>query len=416
MKYTTIRIEGAILSADILDKIETGDITGQTPKDFGYDTTVKVKDEIANAWADAQSMWQIFKRQRQKLKEDAYGTTETRRYWMVPLLGLLGYDAEFSKAETVHGKSYAISHRAKNRDGFPIHIMGINDDLDKKRSDSGPRMSPHALVQEYINLTEHLYAIVTNGKQLRLLRDSSRLVKLSYIEFDLESMMDDQHFSDFALLFRLLHISRMPVQMDQGAESLIESYHQDALDSGSRIRDGLSQAVEQSIKSLANGFLGHNKNHVIKEQLDAAKLTPGDFYLYLLRLIYRMLFLMVLEERNLVFPKNAERRKKEIYEKYYSIKHLRNLCEKKYLADRRYTDMWVVLKNTFRLFEDETKGKHLDIKPLAGDLFGYDAIGILNQCCLDNQTLMACLYNLSVFQNKISGQKMRVNYASLNVE
>ncbi len=50
-------------------------------------------------------------------------------------------------------------------------------------------MSPHALVQEYLNLTEHLYAIVTNGIQLRLLRDASRLIKLSFIEFDLQAMM-----------------------------------------------------------------------------------------------------------------------------------------------------------------------------------------------------------------------------------
>jgi hypothetical protein len=44
-------------------------------------------------------------------------------------------------------------------------------------------------VQEYLNLTEHLYAIVTNGIQLRLLRDASRLIKLSFIEFDLQAMM-----------------------------------------------------------------------------------------------------------------------------------------------------------------------------------------------------------------------------------
>ena len=46
MKYTTIRIEGAILSADILDKIEQGELGGQHAKDFGFDTMVKVKDEI----------------------------------------------------------------------------------------------------------------------------------------------------------------------------------------------------------------------------------------------------------------------------------------------------------------------------------------------------------------------------------
>jgi len=249
MKYTTIRIEGAILSPDILDKIEHVDIGGQLSKHFGFDTKTKVKDEIARAWADAQDLWRIFKRRKDKVAESEHGTTETRRYWLVPLLGLFGYDAELSKAEIVHGKSYAVSHRASNLDGFPIHIVGFNDSLDKKRADSGPRMSPHALLQEYTNLTEHLYAIVTNGIHLRLLRDSSRLIKLSFIEFDLETMMEEEHYADFAVMYRLLHISRMPAEMDLGAESLIEQYHQDALDSGSRIREGLSQAVERSILS-----------------------------------------------------------------------------------------------------------------------------------------------------------------------
>ena len=83
MKYSTIRIEGSILSADILDKIEQGDIGGQLPKDFGFDAHVKVKDEIAKAWADAHSLWQIFKHQREKTPEGSFGTTETRKYWIM---------------------------------------------------------------------------------------------------------------------------------------------------------------------------------------------------------------------------------------------------------------------------------------------------------------------------------------------
>ena len=110
MKYTTIRIEGAILSADILDKIEQGDLAGQLAKDFGFDPKIRVKDEIARAWADAQDLWRIFKRQKEKVSDQGYGTTETRKFWMVPLIGLLGYDAQLSKADTVNGKSYAVSH------------------------------------------------------------------------------------------------------------------------------------------------------------------------------------------------------------------------------------------------------------------------------------------------------------------
>jgi len=416
MKFTTIRIEGAILSADILDKIEQGELGGQLPKDFGFDSGVKVKDEIVRAWADAQDLWRIFKRHRESVSESATGTAETRRYWMLPLLGLLGYEIELSKAEIVNDKTYAISHRAKNLDSFPIHIMGFNDSLDKKREESGPRMSPHALVQEYVNLTEHLYAIVTNGIYLRFLRNNSRLIKLSFIEFNLEGMMEEGHYADFAIMFRLLHSSRMPIKIDEGPESLIEKYHQDAMDAGSRIRDGLRAAVKFSIESLANGFLRHPANQALREAFHQKTLSAYNYYQILLRLIYRFLFLMVIEERDLIYPRNDNKTKRDIYYNYYSISHLRRLCEKGYLEEERYNDLWISLKNTFRLFESESKGKHLDIKPLAGDLFGYDAIGILNHCHLDNKTILECLKNLSVFINQDTGQKMRVNYASLNTE
>ena len=416
MKYSTIRIEGAILSADILDKIRREELSGQSAKDFGLPVNTKVKDEIARAWADAQDMWRVYKRRIDRLAENDYGTSETRKFWIIPLLEMLGFDTVYSKSETLNGKSYAISHRANNLDQFPVHIMGFRDSLDKKRTDSGPRMSPHGLVQEYLNLTEHLYAVVTNGVYLRLLRDSSRLIKLSFIEFDLASMMEDEHFADFAIMYRILHASRMPQKTDAGANSLIEQYHQDALDSGSRIRNGLSQAVETSIRMLGEGFLAHQDNEQLRTHVTANKLNADELYEYLLKLIYRLLFLMVIEERDLVYPKGCNKEKRQIYYSYYSLASLRSISEKPHLADKRFSDLWIKLKNCFVLFDRGNKGEKLDLKPLAGDLFGRKAIGILNSCSLDNKTLLTCLRNLNIFENPVTRQKMRVNYGSLNVE
>ncbi len=418
MKYPSIRIEGAILSADILDKIEQGELLGQKPKDFGFEgSNVRVKDEIVKAWADAQDMWRIYKRKTENVPESKAGTTETRNFWIVPLLGLLGYDVElFRKAQEIHGKTYAISHRANNIGQFPIHIMGFRDSLDKKRIDSGPRMSPHALVQEYINLNEHLYALISNGLTIRLLRDSSRLIKLSFVEFDLDRMFEEEHFADFALMFRLIHCSRMPIKQTEGPDSLIEGYHQDSLDSGSRIRDGLSAAVERSIKSMANGFLSHPKNDKLRQEIINGHLTEKEFYQYQLRFIYRLLFLMVIEERDLIFTEETPRKKRNIYYDFYSVSRIRKLSEKRYLADKKFNDVWMSLKNTFRLFEKEFFGAKLDIKPLDGELFGANILGELNQCELNNKVMLECLTNLSVFTNPHTQQKMRVNYASLNVE
>lgn len=415
MNYPTVRIEGPILSGDILEKIALGDASGQKSKDFNFSTPVK--DEIVRAWADAQNLWRMYQWRITSLRENQLGTTETRNQWIIPLLSLLGYDPEFQhKAEVINGKSYAISHRDTSRDSFPIHIMGFRDSLDKKRLNSGPRMSPHALVQEYLNLTEHLYAIVTNGYLLRLLRDSTRLVKLSYLEFNIEQMMEEGIFSDFAVFYRLLHASRMPVNQETVSESLIEGYHQDSLESGSRIRYGLSAAVKKSILTFANGFLNHPYNDDLRREVREAHISARDYHQYQLRLIYRLLFLMVIEERNLVFPIGADKTKRDIYYNYYSVSRLRRLVGKRYLADSRHKDYWVALKNTFRLFEAEKYGKPLDIKPLAGDLFSFGALGELNNASLNNKVLIECLTNLSIFSNPVTGQKMRVNYAALNVE
>ena len=151
-----------------------------------------MKDEIGRTWAEARDLWYIFRRQKEKESvRDARGTTRTRNYWIIPFLGLLGYECELAQAELVNNKSFAISHQAINRDRFPIHVTGFCVPLDKKQENTRGAVSIHGLVQEYLNLSEEcLYALITNGLSLRLLRDSSRLIRLSYIEFNLEQMME----------------------------------------------------------------------------------------------------------------------------------------------------------------------------------------------------------------------------------
>jgi hypothetical protein len=71
-------------------------------------------------------------------------------------------------------------------------------------------MAPHSLVQEYLNRTEHVWGIVTNGLTLRLLCDSTLVRRKAYIEFDLQAILEEQRFHDFAALYRLLHRTRLP--------------------------------------------------------------------------------------------------------------------------------------------------------------------------------------------------------------
>ena len=277
-------------------------------------------------------------------------------------------------------------------------------------------MSAHALVQEFLNLHDQLYGLVTDGHVLRLLRDSSRLVKQSYLEFDLDRIFTDGLFADFAVLYRLLHATRLPLTNNTSAESLIERYHQDSLDSGARIREGLSKAVKQAILNFDSGFLLHPANDALRAAARDGDLSAGDYYQQILRLIYRLLFLMVIEERDLVFPADAPRSQRDIHHKFYSVARLRRLSEKCYLADPRRHDLWLALQACFHLFEADGPGAKLGIAPLAGDLFSAEAMGSLAGCTLGNDVLLRCLRSLGLYRHPDSGQLIRVNYAALNVE
>lgn len=445
MNYPSIRIEGQIFSAEMLQRLDQSDTAGQRPADFGLSPDVKVKDEIVRTWSASQSYYRAFRQKTVNNREAASPATlppspppldtrhptrfprplpptslasETRNLWLIPLFSLLGYKPEFvRKGGEINGKTYPISHRDDTRDSLPMHLLGWNDSLDKRREDgSGPRMSPHALVQEYLNLTEHLYAIVSNGRTLRLLRDSTRLVRQSFVEFDLERMFDEDLFADFAVLFRLLHVTRLPASQADAAASLVEKYHQDALDQGARIREGLSKAVEQAILGFANGFLAHPDNDALRAEIASGRLKPDTYYQNLLHLIYRFLFLFVTEERHLIFPPSVSARKRGIYYNHYSLQRIRHLAEKPHLLERVHKDIWMGIMATFHLFEADGPGQKLDVAPLAGDLFSPDAIGPLGRCFLDNGAVLDCLRALSIYYNADTRQTIRVNYAALNVE
>lgn len=425
MNFPSIDIQGSILSTDLLAKIRSEQASFQQGKDFNPDlTNAKLKDEISLAWQDAKGQWTIYKSKLNRLKEGETGTTETRNFWISPLLTNLGYNLTFNRtSEELNGKSFPIGYRDSSLDNFPMYVGGYHESLDKRPENKQLRVSPHAMVQEYLNYSEHLYGMVTNGRQLRLLRDASRITRLSYVEFNLEKMMEEDLYSDFVILYRVLHASRMPKKVDAGPDSIMEKYHQEGLEAGSTIRNKLGEAVKGAIKNLANGFINHPNNNALREAVAAGNIDTEEYYRHQLRIIYRLLFLFVIEERNLVYAdsKTPEtKRFNHIYFNYYSLLRLRKLAKKLLPPEaNRHYDLWQSLVSTFSLFEKKEIGEKLGIMSLQGDLFGYHAICNnqydLHQCYLSNSVLLGIIKSLSYFEND-NGVLIAVNYGGLDVE
>lgn len=409
---TALQIEGNLLAPDMTAQMLEGRIKGQLPEDFGFNKTDKLADEIATAWGDAKAYWAAFQRALARLDENNSATTITRELWTVPLLQSLGYEPVYTAtAEVVEDKTYAISHRAEPGENKPpIHIIGCRLEIDKRPPSGTPRLSAHALVQEYLNKTEHLWAIATNGYRWRLLRDSSLMTRLTYIEFDLEQILSGENFAEFGLFYRLFHRSRLPEGMDDADKCLLEYYHQEGLQQGGRVRDRLRDGVEKALIQLGTGFLQHPQNEHLRQKF--SNNYELVFYRQLLRLIYRLLFLMVAESRNLLIGEDIE--KARIYREYYSIERLRELAERPHWRREGFQDLWQGLRVTFLLFDENWRGKYLGLSPLNGDLFGSYTLPALDDCAIDNHDLLVAIRELSLYQDK--GQLRRVNYTALDVE
>jgi hypothetical protein len=164
---TSIRIEGGLLGPDILDQVLAGELPGQRASDFGLSDSRNLTDEIASVFADARALWGIFQNRLAKLREDDPATTITRDAWVIPFFSLLGYSPTYNaRAYEVDGLSFAVSHRASDDlSAPPIHIVGARQELGRLPASGRPRLAPHSLLQEYLNRTENLWGIVTNGAE-----------------------------------------------------------------------------------------------------------------------------------------------------------------------------------------------------------------------------------------------------------
>lgn len=405
-------VKGNLFSAELLEDLATRQ--GQTPNDFGLASGSRISNEASRVMSTARNLWIHFQQTKEGLHLEKTGASETRSQWVIPLLGFLGYDLQYTRSEKVGEETFQISHRDKEKDGFPVHISGFRQSLDENPDSArGNRESVHMQMQEYLNHTEHLYGIITNGYKLRLLRDHHRLTGIQYLEWDLEQLMEENDLASFTLLYRMLHITRIP--QHQGEESLLEQYHQDSVEEGHRVRNKLKTAVYKSLELLGNGFLTHPDNVALREAVASKSVSAITYGQQLRTLVYRLLFLLVAEDRQLVFHPTAEQQKKRLYVSHYSLNRIRHLAEIHLSSNPRHSDVWEQLKVSFRLFEEEDLGKQMGIAALGGELFSPNALGALKEAKISNRLFLKALDLLSRFEQE-KGHRIRINYRRINVE
>ncbi|WHM39396.1 hypothetical protein [Streptomyces sp. BPTC-684] len=205
-----VRVEGGLLSADLLGKIRSGDpeLPGSAPADYGLGRGVRTEDAASRKWNALRAAYTSLQEELKEL-DGKVDPLQTTRVWLLTLLEELGYGRLAARRGGIKlpGRDpYQVSHDWQ--DHVPIHLLGWTTPLDRLSANSS--RAPQPMMQELLNASpDHLWGVLSNGRVLRLLHDSTALVCSAYVEFDLEAIFGGGDFSDFLLMYALLHASRL---------------------------------------------------------------------------------------------------------------------------------------------------------------------------------------------------------------
>ena len=103
--------------------------------------------------------------------------------------------------------------------------------------------------------------------------------------------------------------------------------------------------VQIALKVLGSGFLEANPD--LAARLKSGEVNLTEWFNELLRLVYRLIFLMVAEDRNLLHPEKAKPDARKLYAEGYSLAALRAQCFRAASWDKHH-DRYEGIKIVFR--------------------------------------------------------------------
>lgn len=392
-----VRVHSLGLTDDFLltlsDRAQAASVKDATPKSYDLPPRTSLDEAVLDAWDDARKAWTKY----QSHGQDAWNS------WLRPLLKTMDYS--FTSGGTSTGR-YAIRHLSDTGD-VPLHVTSAAD-LDRVNEETGIRVSPHGLMQGYLNMTsEHLWGVVTNGDVLRVLRDNNQVTRPAYLEFRLSDIMNGEDARAFRVMWLLLHRTRLK----GGKGSLLEAWNSDASKAGVKARDSLRDGVARAIELVGTGLLQRNPD--LRARLSTGDHTPTDLYRACLKLIYQMVFVFVVEDRDLLFARTetgdyvADARTRD-RARHYLTRRLRERATGQE-GSAQHTDAF---DGWQRLVSHLRSGfPALGLPALGSDLFKPTLIEELK---LGNQEFLAAVRAMSEIE--VDRTVRPVNYAGLDSE
>lgn len=411
LAFEALSIEGGLLLPDWLSTVAQLQAGQQSESDYRIPKGLNVRDEMGRYWRIAQAHWTEFAEGRRsnadpKLLATCFVTSLLREAF--------GFTSLIETAPLVIAeRSYPIGHAALNG-RIPVVIAPADaglDTLSPSFGDGGRRRSAFGLAQEFLNAQDGaLWGLATDGVTLRIVRDNASLTRPAWIEADLGRIFTEERYADFAALWLLLHETRFGREGQAVTECALENWRNAGREEGTRARDHLRRGVEEALIALGQGFLAHPGNATLRSNLQSGALTTKDYFNQLLRLVYRLIFLLTVEERGLLHPPETGDAVKALYTEGYCLRRLRERSLKRSAHDR-FADLWEATKIVFRgVAAGEPR---LGLPALAG-IFAASQCPAPDAAALENRWLLLAVFKLAWLRE--DGALTRVNWRDMGPE
>ncbi|KJA10113.1 restriction endonuclease [Acidovorax temperans] len=442
LNLPALRLEGSLFLPDILEKAALGQSRLQTEADYGLPKGLKLRDEASRAFQIASAQWRIF---AALLERSDFNPQRASVQFVSELLrDALAYPAVAAvSGVSIGDRTYPITHlahpapaaHAAGAKSVAIVIAPHNQGLDDSdprfavQGSGAKRKSPFQLAQEFLNASPaHEWALVSNGRTLRLLRDAATLTRPSYLEVDLQDLLAGQRFVEFRSAWHLLQASRAGL-LDLAAEDATKApplvawatWQQAGQEEGTRVREGLRRGVTEALITLGQGFIQNPANDALRVKLQAGGLTRDNYFAQLLRLVYRFIFVFTAEERGLIpaaaqpgdddATVQARHTAAQLYAEGYAMARLRDLALRR-RAQNRHNDLWQAVRIVFRGLG---KGQSRLGLPALGGLFADAQCPDLDDASLNNAALLAAIKSLR-WTSTAGGSLTPISYHNMDTE
>ncbi len=145
--------------------------------------------------------------------------------------------------------------------------------------------------------------------------------------------------------------------------------------------------MQSAIEVIGAGLISHQANQSLKTSLSSQSLSAQDFYTQVLRLVYRLIFIFVAEERDLLKAPHTDETAFTIYQRFYSAARIRALAGRR--GGSRHGDLWAQLLLLFQALHHGEPA--LGLPALGSFLFDPLNTPDINSCQLSNHDLLEAI-------------------------